>query len=134
MATRDEMKVEAIERMKMLNMHKNPINEFKRNGKLNLSEQFGALYWLNDKEKEMVRKFEEDNGHLVYHVIKTHTNFGTLYSLMYVSKHDEEWEMDHQDLKDGYCFAYVVNADEPIFSEFGSIGIRPSIGGVVRVA
>lgn len=31
--------------------------------------------------------------------------------------------MDREDLKNGQTLAYVYNADDPIFSEFGSIGI-----------
>ena len=41
--------------------------------------------------------------------------------------------MDNEDLEAGYPFAYVVNKTYPEFSEFGVIGIRPVLGGIVRV-
>ena len=57
---------------------------------------------------------------------------GRMYSLLYVSKHTEEWESDRADIQKERVFVYVVNKDMPDFSEFGTIGIRPSFGGVIR--
>lgn len=91
---REQQKQEAIKRMKKLGIMEQPIKEFEEEGKVNLSEGPGLLYWLNDEEQEMVRKFEEDSNGLVYHVIKTQMNFGLMYSFLYVSEHIEEWEMD----------------------------------------
>ena len=83
--------------MKKLGIMEQPIKEFEEQGKVNLSEGPGLLYWLNDEEQEMVRKFEEDSNGLVYHVIKTQMNFGLMYSFLYVSEHIEEWQMDMED-------------------------------------
>lgn len=128
-----EMQVkEAIERMKMLHIMDRPIKEFEKEGVLNLSEGIGLLYWLDDEEKKMVADFEEEYGGVVYHVIKTFSTLGLMYSLLYVSKHTEEWEMDRADIQEGRAFVYVVNKDMPDCSEFGTIGIRPSFGGVIR--
>ena len=97
---REQQKQEAIKRMKKLGIMEQPIKEFEEQGKVNLSEGPGLLYWLNDEEQEMVRKFEEDSNGLVYHVIKTQMNFGLMYSFLYVSEHIEEWQMDMEDLGD----------------------------------
>ena len=129
---RDSQVEEAVARMKLLGILKTPINEFKKEGALNLSEALGLLYWLDDEEKKMVADFEKDNGGVVYHVIKTLSNIGLMYSLLYVSKHTEEWEMDRADIQEGRAFVYVVNKDMPDCSEFGTIGIRPLFGGVLR--
>ena len=127
-----EMKKEAIERMKMLKMLDNPIVEFDKEGKLNLSER-GILFWLNKKEQNMVNEFERENDALVYHVIKSYTNSGLMYSLLYVS-YSEEWSYDREDIKNESAVAYVINVDAPECSEFGKIGIRPCFGGVIRTA
>lgn len=129
---RDSQVEEAVARMKLLRILKTPINEFKKEGVLNLSEALGLLYWLDDEEKKMVADFEKDNGGVVYHVIKTLSNIGLMYSLLYVSNHTEEWEMDRADIQEGRAFVYVVNKDMPDCSEFGTIGIRPLFGGVLR--
>ena len=99
-----------------------------------MSEHGGVLYWLDDDEKKMVKEFEAKYGTMVYHVIKNYTDIGVMYSLLFVSKHETEWEADNADLEDGYAFSYVVNADVPELSEFGSIMVEPSIGGVRRIA
>lgn len=130
--TREAMVAEAVKRMKILKMMEQPIKEFKEEGVLNLSEAGGLLYWLDDKQKKIVADFEEEFGGLVYHVIRSMTNFGEMLSLMYVSKYTEEWELDIEDLKEGMCVAYVVNVTMPDCSEAGTIGVQPSIGGVRR--
>lgn len=128
---RDSQVEEAVARMKLLGILKTPIKEFKEDGVINRSEN-GILYWLDDEEKKMVADFEEEYSCVVYHVIKTFSTLGLMYSLLYVSKHMDEWEMDREDILDGRAFVYVVNKDMPDCSEFGTIGIRPSFGGVIR--
>jgi len=129
---RQKQKEEAIKRMKALDMLEQPIKEFIEEDKLNLSEGPGLLYWLNEEEQEMVKKFEEQNDAVVYHVIKSNSSIGLMYSLLYVSQYLEEWEMDSSDLGDNTALAYVVNMNMPDCSEFGTIGIKPMNGGVVR--
>ncbi len=82
---------------------------------------------------QKIRKFEEESNGLVYHVIKTQMNFGLMYSFLYVSEYIEEWKMDMEDLGDNQTLAYVVNTTMPDCSEFGTIGIEPSIGGLKRI-
>lgn len=119
--------------MKLLKLHKNAIDEFREEGKLNLSEQTGALYWLSDEQLELVRRWESETGNLAYHVIHCYTEFGELLNLLYVAKYAEEWDLDRSDLDAGSAFCYVMNLDDGFCSEFGSIGIQPMIGGVRRI-
>ena len=73
-ASKEEMKEQALEIMKTLKLHENVINEFTTEDKLNKSEApLGALYWLDDEEKQMVEEYEKKWNVLVYHVIKTYT-------------------------------------------------------------
>lgn len=129
-----EQKTEAIKRMKSLELHENVVREFEKENKVNLSEHGGILYWLNDKQAEAVKKFEEEYNSLVYHVIHSYTTFGELLSMLYVSATSEEWEYDQEDLKEGYPIAYVKNLDDESCSEIGSIGVKSVIGGLVRTA
>lgn len=131
---KEQQKQEAIERMKMLKLSPNIIKEFEKENTLNLSENGGILYWLDSDQQAIVDEFETEHDALVYHVIHNFTEFGGLYSLLYVSKHEEEWETDREDLKDGYAFVYVKNVDDNWCSKFGSICIKPQYGGLVRTA
>lgn len=124
---------EAIKRMKLLKLDKQCIEAFK-NGKVWESEGFGALYEVNDEEQKIINKFEANyKDCLVYHMIHNVYEFGECYSILYVSSDKYEWQQDKDDIKDGYVFAYVENVDDPWCSEFGSIAIKPSFGGLIRL-
>ena len=131
---KNQQKQEALKRMKLLKLYPNIIKEFEKDGIVNLSENGGILYWLDSTQKAIVDHFETENNALVYHVIHNYTEFGELYSLLYVSQYEEEWKDDRYDLKDGYALAYVKNMDDDTCSEFGSIGIKEQFGGLVRTA
>jgi hypothetical protein len=130
---RIKQELEAEERIKKLNLHPNAVKEFMEGRKLNLSER-GMLYWLNDDEEQMVREWEDETGNIVYHVIKNNLEFGLCYSFLYVSKNEDEWADDNVDLEDGYPLVYVKNVDDDFSSEYGSIGIKSFMGGVIRTA
>ena len=133
--SRDIKKEEAIKRMKMLGIYDETIKQFEEENLISCSEPpFGANYWINDEQEEIVKNFEAEYNALVYFVIRSYTQFGTLDSFLYVSDYDEEWEYDIQDMKDGYVYSYVYNYDEPMFSEIGSIGVQERFGGLIRVA
>ena len=130
----EKKKQEAIERMKLLDLYPNVIKEFEKENVVNLSENGGFLYWLNDEQKEIVSDFEQEHDSLVYHVIHDYAAFGELLTLFYVSDYEEEWEDDVEDLKVGYALAYVKNLTDDYCSEFGSICFRKQFGGLVRTA
>ena len=132
MPAREVMVEEAVKRMKVLKMLKQPIKECLE-GLLNLSEWIGILYWLDDEQQKIVEDFEKENEAVVYHVIHSMTSIGEMYALLYVSKHEEEWENDMEDLKNGEALAYVFNKSMPDCSEFGYIGVVPMNGGVKRI-
>ena len=129
-------KAEAIKRMKMLDLYSTYIKAFEKKDEVFLSEMTGGVYEItNEIElKDKIKEFEAEYNALVYHVIRTMTAFGELYSFLYISDYEEEWEMDNEDLSDGYAMSYVWNKTDEWCSEFGSIGVRGKYGGIVRVA
>ena len=129
-----KQRTEALKRMEMLHLHENVIDDFKEISLLNQSELGGILYWVEGEMEKKIREWEEKTGNLVYHVIHDYTEFGELLSLLYVSTYEDEWETDREDIQDGYALAYVMNLTDDWCSEYGSIGIRPQWGGVVRTA
>lgn len=138
---KERQKQEAIKRMKMLKLMDNVVEEFKDKGTLYYSERMNAmfnavLYWVDNHEEwsKMIKDFEKKWGFMVYHAQLTHTYVGDILSLLYVTKDEEEWEQDRQDIKDGVVYAKCVNLNDDYFSEYGYIGIKPSMGGIVRVS
>ena len=132
-ASREDMKAEALERMKLLQLHANAIREFRDEDKLNLSGVCGALYWLSDEQKKLVRDWEKKTGNLVYHVIHGYYDEDEMLNLLYISRDKSEWTRDRENIADEEILAYVVNLSYGYGSEYGYIGIRPVFGGVVRV-
>ena len=131
----EEKKAEAISRMKMLGIYPETIKQFEA-GHVSRSEPpFGAYYWVEGKELEALRKFEEEHDCLVYTVVRSYTSIGTMDSYLYVSDCKDDWELDRDDLKEGYAFTYTINHDAPDCSEFGTIGIKLNIAaGLTRTA
>jgi len=127
-----EQKQEALNRMRMLDIYSPAIKEFEKENIINKSEHGGMLYWLDENEQEFVKEFEEKYNAIVYHIIHNYTEFGELYSLLFVSQHKEEWDWDNEDIRNNIAMVYVKNIDEDAFSEFGSIGIKSQFGGLVR--
>lgn len=127
-------KAEAIKRMKALGIFPQTIQQFKRENLVSYSEPpMGANYWLDDEQKAIVKEFEQEHNALVYFATRSYTKFGKLDFFLFVSDYEEEWEMDNEDIKDGYALAYVYNYDVPDFSEIGSIMVKERFGGLVRV-
>ena len=130
-ASQEEMKQEALNRMKMLLLHRNVINEFKKENKLNKSEgPLGTLYWLDEEEKGMVKEYQEKWNVLVYHVIKTFTkDMGVIYDLLYIIDEKQYWEREREELKEGLVLSHTKSQ----FSESGDIFVINVSGGLARL-
>ena len=134
--SREEKKAEAINRMKKLRYWAQAREAFRRSNRVFVTEPpVGAVYDLEPELAETVKRFEEENNALVYIVVRAFTSFGKMDSLLFVSDYREDWELDNEDLNDWIVMSYTINYDAPDCSEFGSIGVRPTIaGGLKRVA
>ena len=134
----DLQKLEAIKRLKLLRVLPIVIKDFKK-GIVYYSEYqnkiFNAtLYYVSNNKvyEKVIKKFEEKTGALVYHAQLTHLTFGTCLSLLYVSKDPSERNKDINDLTHGEALAYVDNLSDNDLSEYGYIGVKPSMGGITR--
>lgn len=142
------MKNEAVRRMKMLHIWDDAIQAFIDNdtvcfsdrGKLG-SSPIGVVYSLDqcgewaDKVKNLEKKYDIT----VYHCIHEQTIFGECLDCLYVSSDTDEWEYDRLAIGDEYGeekfpIAYVMNLTDDFCSEFGSIGIKETFGGLIRTA
>ncbi len=138
-------KKEAIERLKILHekyeLLENVITEFEKEDTLYYSEYknkvFSAvLYWVSNREDltELVKKVEKEKGILVYHAILTPTIYGAFFSMLYVSKNQEEWENDKIELKESLPVAYCTNLSDSKMAEFGGIQIAGAMGGIRQIS
>ena len=132
-----DKKAEAVKRMQMLGVYPETIRQFDKENFVSISEPpFGAFYWVDDETKQIIKDFEKKYNSLVYMVVRSYfKELGKMDSFLFVSDYkDEEWEMDRNDIRHGQALAYVYNYDEPIFSEIGPVGLKPTIAaGLKRV-
>ena len=133
--SREIKKEEAIRRMKALDLYKPYIESFIKRDEIFMSELTGGVYEFSSNTElvNKVREFEDDHKALVYHVIRTVTVDGEIYSFLFVSDYPEEWGMDNADIADGFAFVYGWDATGWC-SEFSSIGVRGKFGGIIRTA
>lgn len=130
---RTTMKAEAIKYMNILKLDKRCIKAFEKGNVWMSSGNLGGLYEADDKLKNMIKDVEAEHEITVYHVIENTVYGMHCYSMLCVCKYPEEYEMNEEDLKDGYAFSYVLNVDAPDCSEFGTICVKPTFGGLRRI-
>ena len=127
--SREEKKIEAIKRMKMLKIFPGTINQFEKDDLVSISEPPNGHYFLlSDKERALADKLEEKYGILIYTAIRS-GSLGPFISFLFVSDDKDEWWMEQRDVQYKEPIAYVYNTEDPEMSEFGSISIAQSIGG-----
>lgn len=94
--------------------------------KLYMSDKY-YIREVKDGEMNLIRainNFEKKYNAYVYHIIYTQSNFGNLYSMLYISNDTEEWKADRKDLQNKECYAYVYNKSDEVCSEIGLIGVE----------
>lgn len=133
--TKAEQKELACKALATLGCYKPYLKAYKDKDIVTMYEGFGGYYLdpkygsheteLMDKIKEVEKTF----GGTVYAVIHNMTAFGELFSMLYISKYPEDAKYA---VTKNTAFAYVWNKSEEAFSEFGTIGIKAALGGLLR--
>ena len=129
--TREEQVAEAVKRLRMLFADDAIPDAFEKTGTAFLCDHpDGHPIPMPMEMMDDIRQLEKQNDLLVYLVIADSWSF----SYLYVSQYKEEWELDVNDLGEGYPVVYVENIEDPECSEFGSIHIVKNGDGFIRTA
>ena len=133
--TREQKKEIAINYLKKLNIYKPYIKVFKEEDNVCFFENYGGFWAYQELELiEKIKEIEEKHSCLVYAITHEYTKFGELYDFLIVTDYEEEW--DNLLEKSGnhyFAFAYVWNKDDEYCSEFGTITLSSSGGGIRRI-
>ena len=129
---REKQKAEAISRLKQMGIDEDVRRQFEDSGTVMLCVS-GRYRPLTEEELAEAHQFEQAHDATVFLAVRWFTMFGTLDALLFVGKYEEEWEMEHEDIKAGYAMSYCINRDYPECSEMGSICFRiTKDGGIIR--
>ena len=135
--SREAKKAEAIERMRKLGIYEDTIKQFEDEDLISVAEPpLGAHYWADPETMQQIRDFEAEYNALVYYVVRSYANIGRNDCYLYVSDCEDEWGMDYEDLADpeSGVMVYCYNHDDPILSEFGSVGLKKTVAaGLQRI-
>ena len=135
MVTREEMKAEALSRMRQLKIDATATLHFEKYDNLFMSRR-GILRRLSDEESVLIEEWERQTGCLVYHIIYSETDIGDMMNILYVSKYEDDWPTERQLSRNGEAFglyAYVRNMDDDMLSDYGLIWLVNNDGLLFRV-
>lgn len=132
--TREEMKNKAVDCLKELDIYKPYIKAFVKDDEITMFEHYAGFYVSQYPELyNQIKELEQKYNILIYAVTHEFTNFGECYSFLYVPNDKDDLEYTIAKCDNGnYVMAYVYNKNEPLFSEFGSIVVKPGFGGIMR--
>ena len=129
---REKQKAEAAVRLELMGIREDVRRKFDEDGTVMYCGG-GRYHPVDEPMATEICRFEQKQNATVFLVVRMLTIFGVLDALLFVSKNEEEWPLEHKDIRRGYAMSYTVNRNFPECSEMGSIFFRiTEDGGVVR--
>lgn len=133
-ATSEEMKEEALSRMKSISLYDGTIACFEEDGEPQVYEPpYGASYALEEDELENLHYMERVKDILIWGVIRSFMKIGldeyTIDHFLFVSNNKAEWEAERRDLLNNTPFVIMTTKGNHPIQEQGHIDIYISPGG-----
>lgn len=129
----EELKKEAIERLRIIGLDSKIIKEFAENNKVYVTRinDKGTEFIFDSKIMDMLKIFEKEKTIKIYHVIIYEND---LYILS-VHKHKENWNKEKVELKRGFVTIVLCNIIDGGIVELiaRDIGIEIETGKIQRV-
>jgi len=134
-ATANEMKQEAVRRLRLLKLSADVVEIFEQDDQVSLSQELKGeilLFFPDSGLEELIADFQREYECLVYHAILNEIpGMGEMCSLLFVSPASSEWEEEREWLStNGLAYAYVSSEME---TGIGEIGVMLSGRGLRRV-
>ena len=112
----EEVRKEAIKRMKLLELKNEVIQEFKDNNILYVSNLGGDLAITDIEQKQLIRELEENKNILIYHLIHQTTQNRDVIYCLFIDSNKENWKADKEDLKNQFaltiCYTKIKSINE----------------------
>ena len=78
----------------MMNIQTHWFLRFRFKREIALSNFYNGIIPLPANIKDLIQTFEDEHEALVYHVVESHSNFGTIFCLLFVSNKEEQWNSE----------------------------------------
>ncbi len=135
-ATENEMKQEAVRRLRLLKLSETVVRSFESDGLVSLSQEVMGEIFLQSSDsglEELIVKFQREYQCLVYHAILNDIpGMGEKWSLLFVSPAASDWEGERKQMsKNRLVYAYMISDME---TGIGGIVVEPAGGGLRRIA
>lgn len=121
---KQQMRIEAVERMKILKLDKQVISDFETQDIIYVSNIKGKLQKADDEQMELVKQFEEDKQIKIYHIIHQKTSSKDIVYFQYVSNNQNQWKLEKRDLDLGFDGVLCYK----ITKEIREIGVKAKDG------
>lgn len=132
-ATPEEMKEEALFRMRSISLYEGAIQCFEEDNEPQVYEPpYGASYALEEDELEDLHRMELQKKILIWGVIRSFRNHGIDYTIdhfLSVSQNKAEWDEERKNLLEGTPFVYTTTHGAKPIRDWGHIYIYMSPGG-----
>lgn len=131
---RQQMKSEAIGRMKSIRLYSYIIEDFETEDNIQVYEPpQGAAYWLEEEEESVVKSIEKDQDILIWGVIRSFMKYNNdsivIDNMLFVTSNQDNWQQERDELVNGNPLVYTVMEGDISTLEMGHISIYMSEGG-----
>ena len=140
MATKNEMKQEAIKRLCAMGVSKREAEAVIHNGGIRFAVDRKIFEGVRESIQEMFKgivavkicEFEKKYNCLSYSVYVQDSWAGTLVNILYVSSYEEDWDGERESLEEARPIAYCINLNVPDYSEFGTMYVEEYKNGFFK--
>lgn len=103
-----KQKQEACYRLLKMKSPKECFLRFKIDGNISFSRFEGHITDLPFEIKQFVNSFESEHNARVYHVFESHSNFGTILNLLFVSDNETKWETEFRTINSEQNYYFTI--------------------------
>ena len=128
------IKEEALSRLRLLEIDGIAIDNFDKKGKITCFDWPYNKKPIPEEVLQKAKEIEEKYDITFYIATFNETMFFDMYSFLYVSSNESDWELDKEELRHGQTYAWVYNVAHPEMSEIGSIQISSKNGALIRIS
>lgn len=98
----EELKQECMERMRLLELDKQAIEDFKNSNIIYVSQIQGKLLKANDEQIKLIKEIEQKRNIKIYHIIHKKEENTEILCFQFVGNNKHEWRLEKRDIMLGY--------------------------------